>query len=424
MLMTHTRQCSGTLFRNKVASFPRQAYRRTLVLHASQFHHILKAPDLTAAPYDGHTLSQLAPSQRAVVLRRVARDVSTDVHPYSEIQDTEPGICVNGARRNHGQAEFDWMMDGRRVKCKSSQLSWCKKYRRWFFDFVGIKLPYDGFRQTASFDDLFLVLYSPADIRIIKHNLSHGVTSSGARTGPVGHSIRMAGKKHQDWQGALACILHKFQSGSSPCEHVAKVSIHDGRVKSALATFLGKQAVAMGLDAYLGTPLATMNASLRGLRLQAMAFEIDQLVNPMSTFQLPDGNDLTISGSRRGSHSAKIDWLRDGRRVEMKHSKMHWNDDRQFWRCQFSNIKFAHPGSRPRAHFDELWLAIYSPFGLHMFRHNGLIGVSSAGIRAEVGGGSVFVLSRKGIKDARQACDILIEKCLADGCERIATVSW
>ena len=48
------------------------------------------------------------------------------------------------------QAEYDWLRDGSRIECKSSQLQWNRDTKRWAVVFQAIKLPYHNVRLEAA----------------------------------------------------------------------------------------------------------------------------------------------------------------------------------------------------------------------------------------------------------------------------------
>ena len=75
-----------------------------------------------------------------------------------------------------------------------------------------------------------------------------------------------------------------------------------------------------------------------------------------------------VNGNPRGQNKAAYDWQRDGRRVACKSAQMRWNDSSQRWMLQFHTVKLDA--------CDELLLAVYTPEGVHLFRHDGRAGLS------------------------------------------------
>ena len=83
--------------------------------------------------------------------------------------------------------------------------------------------------------------------------------------------------------------------------------------------------------AYEGVPLHHMVQQLRGLRIEGIAFEVDQILHPNCSF------------SRSCS---EVDWVRGVVRVEIKSGQMRYNQVRTCWRCSFQNIKGACQAAR------------------------------------------------------------------------------
>jgi len=69
-------------------------------------------------------LLTLSPNVRGSVLETATRNIVRDMYPRVAIEDVLPGLCVNGAQRSQHMTNYGWLMDGRRVECKSSRLSW------------------------------------------------------------------------------------------------------------------------------------------------------------------------------------------------------------------------------------------------------------------------------------------------------------
>ena len=58
-------------------------------------------------------------------------------------------------------------------------------------------------------------------------------------------------------------------------------------------------------------------------------------------------------------------------RVEVKHSRLQWSSQARCWFVRFYDIK--------RDLHDELRLAIYTPFGVCIYVHDGALGVQTSG---------------------------------------------
>ena len=70
------------------------------------------------------------------------------------------GICCNGRRRTAYQAEYDFLLEGRRVRVKSSRMAWNSKAALWTVECQRVRLAF-GERAEPAFDDLYLVILSP-----------------------------------------------------------------------------------------------------------------------------------------------------------------------------------------------------------------------------------------------------------------------
>lgn len=118
-------------------------------------------------------------------------------------------------------APYDWMRDGVRVECKSSQLSWCTIKQHWKFHFCSVKMArYMG--QSRVFDELQLVLYSPRGIHVYHPDLALGVASAGVFTQTEGYSVVIRGPRNvMCWSQGLDAILSKLdRSGCRPIAFV------------------------------------------------------------------------------------------------------------------------------------------------------------------------------------------------------------
>ena len=162
--------------------------------------------------------------------------------------------------------------------------------------------------------------------------------------------------------------------------------------------------------AYQGVPLSQMAPQLRGLRIEEIAFEVDRILHP------------TCSFSRA---SLEVDWVRAGVRVEFKSTQMWHNKVRGNWRCSWQNIKCASRGVRDRDLFDELWLAIYSPRGIHILKHpGGEVRFSLHGLQGQDDGQRIQVFCSQNVIDVWEALDEMLKKLGEWGCQHLVTILW
>ena len=376
---------------------------RCLVLSASQFQHILNDPAQT---------SLLSGKRRGMILQELCKKELARLHPHSTIEEPMPGTCWNGARRSANNALCDFVLDNRKIECKSAQMSWSKRRTGWLVRFRHVKLP-SGYRYQAPFDDLYLTLFSPDSLYIIKHDLQTGVTAVGKQTGSDGHDIVVYGASGQEcWQSARSQILDKILAPGR-CKLVAQIDLSGVEVRSWLRKQMEELRAPQDY-VYQNVPLSHMTTRKRGLCIEEIAFKLDQILNPNCSFS-------------RNSSESEVDWVRSGVRVECKSAQMCQNKQRGSWcwRCCFRNIKSASSGVRDLDLFDELWLAIYSPRGIHVFKHpGGQVRFSLTGLKEQHSGQDIHVYSSKNVLNVREALDEMLHKMEAWGCQPLATILW
>lgn len=253
----------------------------SLVMPAVHFSSLQGgAPTITADVYRGALLASLTPKMRGEVLATVARNVMKDLGSECAVADAMPGQCVDGRQRSQSQAEYDWLYNGRRVECKSSQIRFIVGKSLWYFRFSGVKLAIQGQRATDAFDDLLLVLYTPRRLHVYRHDLTTGVYSAGKVTHSRGYIVQIGSAKALNWLDGLESILAKLDAGSNRCERIIDIPLDDHRVKDACL----RHRVHAMQDIYENVPLANLNPPSRGLVLQRLAQEIDAIISPDGIF--------------------------------------------------------------------------------------------------------------------------------------------
>ena len=379
-----------------------------VTLDASQFKHLWEDVGQTALPYNGHPLAQLNGKRRGALLQEWACQMLKDVNPKALFEDAVPGTCVNGQRRNASQAEYDFLLDDRKGEVKSSQLRWVKG--SWRVLFQRVKFPHLMAWNTASFDDLYLVLFSPKWLHLVKHDFQMGVSRAGLGTEFWGFHIQIRGSANSlCWEESLQTILDKLCTQGG-CSLIAKTDISETCILDLCNKHQG-----FGRQFYYRKPFSSMSPQLRGLRMQRVVLEIDKLLHSRSFFE-HCSNEHTCSGSMRGQNNASVDWIRDGKRVEAKSTQLSFNKCRQAWLCEFSGIKHDC--------FDELLLAIYSPRGLDVFKHDSLFGLATNGVATGTCGMRIYVQAPFGELDPLRALQFIEAKLEANNCPRIARIFW
>ena len=341
--------------------------RRLVILSSSQFQHIIANKGSTSWAYAGDPLALMSYSRRGLLLESLARRMLEKAHPNERTENVAVqslGTRVDGKRRPAFHAEWDWTFMGRRAELKTSQLCFESRSKTWKVRFHAVKLARPGLRSAQPFDDLFLLIYSPCGFHLIKHDLQTGVARHGVRTESQGHNIQIYGSRGQTWEEALKSILWKLTS-QGHCELVWYAARSDPLAKT-LYSELSDRVTDPVQQAYKNIPFSTMNPVLRSHRLQQIVYELDQMQNPDSEFQSASG-EVTSLGCKRGNSNAAVDWIRDGVRVEVKSAMLIFGSSA--WKCTFSNIKEGLTDDGKNAYFDELWLALYNPYSLDVFKH-------------------------------------------------------
>lgn len=346
----------------------------------------------------------MTPKTRGDVLATVARSVMADLGNEDRLMDPVPGQCVNGRQRSHGQAEYDWLCNNRRVECKSSQLHFMERSSVWRIQFTGVKLAFQGHRAEDAFDDLILVVYTPRRLYIYRHDLVTGLSTAGKLTPSRGHIIQIGSAKTLCWREGLKCILAKLDAGGNTCERIVDVPLDDYRISVASSRHT---AHAMhGL--YDRIPLASLSPVARGLVLQRLAQEVDI------------GSAV---GWCRSDYIAPYDWIRDGVRVECKSSQLSWCARKQLWKISFYHVKIMQHIKRSSV-FDELQLVIYTPAGIYIYHHDLQLGVSSAGLATQAEGCSITIHGTPKGTSWSEGLDSILSKLDRGGCRRLAHIHW
>ena len=349
--------------------------RGDVTLNAAQFQRHWEDEGPTAHPYNWHPLAQLDSPRRGAVIENWARRMLQGSNPSCVVEDAVPGTCANGKLRGRNRAEYDFLCDGRRVEIKSSQL--LHKKGRWWVYYCGI-----GFQPSIPsaclFDDLYLVIFSPKWIHLLKHDLQTGMSKSGSH-------VTVSGKDGT-WEESLDVILDKLCEDGR-CEFIGKTDISDSWIADEC-----EQHVSYISRFYHRKPFSAMSPSLRGHRVERLVQEIDQLLHPESDFSRP---------------TRSVDWIRDKTRVEAKSGQLNFCQESQRWFCEFWNVN--------RDYFDELLVAVYSPRGLDVFRHDGTYGARQT---------SVIVRASAGEFDPLRALKQIEEQLEANNCPKVASILW
>ena len=379
------RHFPATLSCRFTAACVHHAHRQYVTFEPFQFQHHWEDVGSTVRTYNYHPLAQLEEARRGAVLENWARRMLQDQH---FVEDAVPGTCVDGTKRSLHRAEYDFLCDGRRVEIKSARLLNTNQRKRWHVCFqFSTPGPSTSISSPLAFDDLYLVIFSPKWLHLVKHDMQTGVSSRG-------DYLRVSGK-HGSWEESLDLVLDKLCTAGA-CELIGKTDISDVWIADETAKREG-----YARQFYRDKPFSFMGAALRGVRIEQLVREIDQLLHPGIAFSYIDKS---------------VDWIRGQTRVEMKSSQLQYNSTRQYWLCHFSGIK--------QHCFHELLLAIYSPRGLDIFRHDGSFGLATMGVRTEIKGKCLRIRASQDQPDPLLALQQIEGKLMANHCDKIASILW
>ena len=382
-----------------------------VLFKASEFPNLFEQGP-TEAAYANTVLATMNQQRLGMLCQEWARETLQRIHPKRKFMDPEVGMCCNGRKRGSHQAAYDFLMDEQRVEVKSSRMTWSKHNRSWLARFWNVKFPIE--KLESPFDGLYLVLASPAGLALIKHDLCTAIYADGKRTASSGHTVLINSSRDLiDWQEALTVMLDKLCKRGN-CSMVAQQSFGDTTLQRLLTTRESKD---NWHSVYDGLPWCNLVASARGLRIQQMGFSIDQKLNPESNFLLLK-EEFNSSGGLRGIQNASFDWMRDGVQVEIKSCRLLFPNKTRGWHCFWQSIK--------PTHFNELWLAIYSPGDIRFYKCSCAAGLrlSTVGMATEDLGLALHIVAPSKEEDPWRALQVIESKLLSRGCTPVAVVEW
>ena len=110
-----------------------------------------------------------------------------------------------------------------------------------------------------------------------------------------------------------------------------------------------------------------------------------------------------VNGTKRGRSTTSYDFLMNRTtRVEVKSTQLKWEKDRHRWVALWQGIK--------QDEYDELYLVLYAPSGLYIYRHDGCYGFSKTGKLQHSCGGAVRVCGKCGDVSVADATDVIHTK--------------
>ena len=269
--------------------------RRVLVLPSSEFEHLFQEGP-TELAYAGTPAGRITKNEQGRIGQAWARKVLQEQNPKSEILHPEPGTCSDGRkRRGSYHAEYDFVLDGRKVEVKSARMTWFSASYGgyWRLTFKAVKLPY-GEQTEAAFDDLYLVIMSPKGMHLIKHDLVTGISTCGKSTEIGGHAITVYGSTGTNcWEDAWNEMLEKLCVRGG-CRVVDEQPFSELKLEEILS-----DRVSLGQAAVAGLPMSSMSGEKRGKRIEEIGLAIDRRLHPCGDFTCVKGN--------RGEANAPVD---------------------------------------------------------------------------------------------------------------------
>jgi len=341
----------------------------------------LTAMTQTADVYQYVPLATLSPKERGDLLEKKTRDVVEETTGETT-HDPDPGTTITGNKRGRNSAPFDFYLgDGKlRVEVKSAQLRWDKHMKRWQANFHHVK--------RAEYDLLYLAIYTPSGIYVFKHNHEYGESTTGKKQESCGGQINVYGPRNQESiEEATRVVLEKM--GSMFVKYVALDTI--------------EVPISVTRESYKDVPFATLSPTERGDILEnAVRYDVVEVTTGEKTYDPDPGK--TITGKKRGRNQAPFDfYLGDHRqRVEVKSAQLTWNKSMKCWEATFRHVK--------REQYDLLYLALYTPSGIYVFKHDDKYGIYTLGKQQESCGGKVYVFGPQNEESIEKATMAVLKK--------------
>lgn len=153
-------------------------------------------------------------------------------------------------------------------------------------------------------------------------------------------------------------------------------------------------------DAYSGVPLSDVSCAARGMIIEravrgVMEAMVDELSNVPEVGKRVNGHSL-------GRNQSSCDFVLSGVRYEVKSAQLKWACSRKRWVAAWTGIKWDR--------FDQLLLAMYTPSGIYIFRHDGVTGITTSGKSQESCGGSVQVFGPSNESSVFSATEVIVAK--------------
>jgi hypothetical protein len=438
---------------------------RPLSLTGSAFAHLWQSPShsITSRVYTD-------PESVELLGRRIAALSGPAKHALccSLLREAD-GLAHPGARFDDEAREgYDWQRDDVKVAVRSSQLAWQMQGNytgRWVLSFSNVRLASEV--EDSPHHELQLAVVTPDGIEIWRHDRRTGVGHAGRLERVQGKRIMMYGKVGvRGWRAAHELwIRPKLQQGG--CMLLESVPYVDGRMSATFALNRGIESPV--LAAFARAPMAELGPGPRRAALAKLVKTVDRQLHPKATFAEGARRRLESPRVRRAHASIELEdedtnqgqflgrhwekecsWRRDGQRVTVRSAQMNWEASHCRWRFLFSGIRL--PATAPRAKgggvgdggsvdgegdapgdtadqrahasLDELLLALYTPRGCYVYRHDLSLGLTRTGRVNALQGFHIKLHGPVREESWAAALDGTILPKLDAACERLAFVAF
>ena len=344
--------------------------------------------------YEGKPLMDIGNKARGDAVERIVRrHDERDCHPGAIFRDAQVSLCCNGARRGSKATNNDYdrkladELEFKNVEVKAAIMSYDIAMKVWIVKFREIK--------PWLHDELRLALVLDDGVHIFV--FEGPVPNAGTKT---------FSSNIQDAHAAGRALLARM---TTKCTFVGHVAFDDLNYTDLFAH------TTVTSQAFRGVPLAARGAASRGTILERIARRHGELCHTDSTFEDPDPG-VDKKGKKRGRGSAENDYNRDGARQEAKSAQLIWNKHMNRWEFPFQNIK--------KELHDDLVLVFYTPAGLHIYVHDGVLGVSTPGKKTTTRGTRIQLCGPCRVTEPAAAWDAIRAKLEASGCEHQGSIDF
>ena len=153
-------------------------------------------------------------------------------------------------------------------------------------------------------------------------------------------------------------------------------------------------------NTYKGLPLADLSEKERGDNLENVVRNVVEEITGEKSHKPDPGTTLT--GKKRARTSAPFDFYLTSRKCEVKSSQLGWDKDKKCFRAKFSNIK--------QNMYDDLYLALYTPSGVYIYKHDDKYGISTTGKTQESCGGKISIWAPRNEESIDVATNVVLDK--------------